>query len=205
MKPDGVSMETTEPGEGEAAASATAESFALQGNISEPAPSQADDVANDAALAAVPKAIGKPVAPESKVKPKAGGLRTKPSASAGASSSHPGSASHRMANYVKSSFSVSTAVGKKTAATTTAKTSSLAGALPKRPMGASAAPATVTNGTKSSLNGTSKKKPTAETVNGAKPKATGESEDVVVECSSCQGDIVFGTLNFNTVLLNMPL
>ncbi|XP_030582504.1 nucleolar protein dao-5 isoform X2 [Archocentrus centrarchus] len=194
MKPDG-GMETTEPSEGEAAA-ATAESSSLQGNITEPAPSQAEDVANDAASAANSKAIGKPVAAESKVKPKAGGPRMKPSASAGASSSRPGSASHRVANDVKSSSSLSAALGKKTAATTTAKTS-LAGAVPKRPMGPSAvstiaknqtrvpdkksagptrttsvAAGTVTNGTKSSLNGTPKKKPTTETVNGAKPKTT---------------------------------
>ncbi|CAI5679893.1 unnamed protein product [Oreochromis niloticus] len=195
MKPDGVSMETTEPSEGEA--TTVTEPSSLQENITEQAPSQADDVANDTALAAAPKANGKPVAAQAKVKPKAGGPQTKLSASAGASSSRPGTASNRTANDVRSSSGVSAATGKKTAATYAAKTSSLAGAVPKRPLGTSAvsttaknqtrvpdkrsagparttsvAAATVTNGTKPSVNGTPKKKPATETVNGAKPKTT---------------------------------
>ncbi|KAG8014477.1 hypothetical protein GBF38_002953 [Nibea albiflora] len=147
------------------------------------------------------KANGKPVAADPKIKPKAGGTKTQPTAkSAGASgvNSRPGTASHRTVNDVKSSNSVS-AVKKTTTSAAKASATALAGAVPKRPMGVatvsstvknqsrvpdkkpvgparttSAAAATVTNGTKpTTVNGTAKKKPVAETVNVARPKTTG--------------------------------
>lgn len=198
MKPDGVTMETTEPTE----AAAVAEPSSSQENLSEQAPSQPKEAANDAAPGAAPKANGKPVAAEPKVKPKPGATRTHPTArSAGVSgsNSHPGTASHRTVNDVKSSNNVSAAAVKKTATTTTTAKTSGAGAVPKRPVrvaavsstvknqtrvpdkkpvgmarATSVAAATVTNGTKpTTVNGTLKKRPVAETV---RPKTTGKSE-----------------------------
>ncbi|XP_070712329.1 nascent polypeptide-associated complex subunit alpha, muscle-specific form [Pempheris klunzingeri] len=194
MKPDGVTMETTDPTE----AAAVAEPSSSQENLSEQAPSQPEEAANDAAPTAPPKANGKPVAADPKVKPKAA-TRTQPTAKpAGASgykstgssgsNSRPGTASHRTLNDVKSNQV------KKTATAATAKAST-AGAVPKRPARVAAvssmvknqtrvpdkkpvgparttpvAAATVTNGTKpTTANGTLKKRPVAETV---KPKTT---------------------------------
>lgn len=196
MKPDGVTMETTEPTE----AAAVAEPSSSQENISEQAPSQPEEDANDAAPGAAPKANGKPVAAEPKVKPKAIATQTQATAKstgAAGSNSRPGTASHRAMNDVKASNSVS-AIKKTT--TTTAKAA--AGAVPKRPVGVAAvsstvknqsrvldkkpvgparttsvAAATATNGTKpTTVNGTAKKRPGAETVNVARPKTTGKSE-----------------------------
>ncbi|KAI3353057.1 hypothetical protein L3Q82_019617 [Scortum barcoo] len=188
MKPDGVTMETTEPTE----AAAVAEPSSLQENISEQALSQPDEAENDTAPGAAPKTNGKPVAAEPKVKPKAVAAPTQPTAkSAGASNSRPGTASHRTMNDIKSSNSSST-VRK----TTAKASSSAAGAVPKRPVGVaavsstfknqtrvpdkkpvgparttSAAAATATNGTKpTTANGTAKKRPGAETVNVGRPK-----------------------------------
>ncbi|XP_070781499.1 calphotin [Enoplosus armatus] len=186
MKPDGVTMETTEPTE----AAAVAEPSSSQDNISEQAPSQPEEAANDAASEAALKANGKPVAADPKVKPKAVATKTQPAAKfagASGSNSRPGTASHRTVNDVKSSNNVSV---KKTAATTTAKASA-AGAVPKRPMGVAAVSSTVknqnrvpdkkpigaartttsvTNGTKpTTVNGIAKKRPVAETV---RPKTT---------------------------------
>ncbi|KAE8300679.1 hypothetical protein D5F01_LYC00826 [Larimichthys crocea] len=195
MKPDGVTMETTEPTE----AAAIAEPSSSQENILEQAPTQPEEAANDAAPTATPKVNGKPVAADPKTKPKAGGTKTQPTAkSAGASgvNSRPGTASHRTVNDVKSSNNVSS-VKKTTTAAAKASATTVAGAVPKRPMGVAtvsstvknqsrvpdkkpvgparttSAAATVTNGTKpTSVNGTAKKKPVAETVNVARPKTT---------------------------------
>lgn len=192
MKPDGVNMETTEPTEAVAAPPSTQE------NIAEQAASQQEDTAKDATSAINPKENGKPVAADPKVEPKS--ISNKPTAkSAGAfgTNSRPGTASHRTVNDVKASNNVSAATVKKTA--TNAK--SAAGAMPKRPMGTAAAASssvksqtrvpdkkpvgqarttsvtsTVTNGTKpTTMNGTAKKRPGAETVSTARPKTTGES------------------------------
>lgn len=201
MKPDGVTMETTEPTEG---AAGVAEPSSLQENIPEQAPLQPEETANNAAPGTAPKASVKSVA--AKVKPKAVATKTQPTAnSAGASgpNSRPGTAAHRTVNDVRSSNSVSAAAVKKTATTTTAAAKSVAaGAVPKRPVGVAAvsstvknqtrvpdrkpvgparttsvAAATVTNGTKpTTVNGTAKKRPVAETVNVARPKTTGKSE-----------------------------
>ncbi|XP_034750267.1 mucin-5AC [Etheostoma cragini] len=196
MKPDGDTMETTEPTE----SAAVAEPSSLQDNITEQAPSQPEEAANDAA----PGANGKQVGADPKVKPKAfatkiqstaksaGAVATKihPTAkSAGASGSRQGTASQRTGNEVKSSTNVSTAAVKKAVA-------SAAGAVPKRLVGvaavssaarnqsrmpdkkpvgtartASVAAATATNGTRpTTVNGIPKKRPVAETVNAARPK-----------------------------------
>lgn len=193
MKPDGVTMETTESTE----AAGVAEQPSSQDNITEQVPSQPEEAANDAPEA-VPKANGKPVEMDSKVKPKAVATKTQAtfkSTGSSGSNSRPGTASHRMGNDVKSSNNVSAVAVKKT---TTTKPSA-AGAVPKRPLGVAAvsttvknqtrvpdkkpvgptrttsvAAATVTNGTKpTTVNGTPKKRPAAETVNVARPK-TGE-------------------------------
>uniref|UniRef100_A0A8D0AS80 Flocculation protein FLO11-like n=1 Tax=Sander lucioperca TaxID=283035 RepID=A0A8D0AS80_SANLU len=202
MKPDGDTMETTEPTD----SAAVAEPSSSQDNITEQAPSQPEEAANDAAPGAAPMANGKPVEAAPKVKPNAvatkiqstaksaGAVATKiqPTAkSAGASGSRPGAASHRTANYVKSSKNVSAATVKKTA-----PTASAVGAVPKRLVGvaavssaarnqsrvpdkkpvgpartASVAAATATNGTRpTTVNGIPKKRPVAETVNVARPK-----------------------------------
>lgn len=201
MKPDGVTMETTEPTE-----TATTELSSLQENISEQAPSQPEEAASDAAQGPAPKAKGKPVAADPKIKPKAVATKTQPTAkSAGASgsSSLPGAMAHRTLNNVKSSNNVSAAAVKKMATTTTTAKSTVPGAVPKRPLGGaavsstvknqvrvpdkkSAGPArttsvaaatTVTNGNKpTTANGTAKKRPGTETVNVARPKTTGKSE-----------------------------
>nr|XP_046266097.1 mucin-17 [Scatophagus argus] len=195
MKPDGVTMETTEPSE----AAEVAEPTSSQENISEQAPSQPEKAANDAASAATPKTNGKPVAADPKIKPKAVANKTQTTAkSAGASGSNArsGIGHHRTGNDVKSSNNVSAAAVKKTM-TTTAKSAAV-GAVPKRPMGVAAvssmlknqtrvpdkkpvgqarttsvAAVTVTNGTKpTTMNGTAKKRPGTETVNVARPKST---------------------------------
>ncbi|XP_033985805.1 mucin-17-like [Trematomus bernacchii] len=199
MKPDGDTMETTEPTED----AAVAEPSSLQDNTTEEAPSQPEEAAApsqpeeaaiDVAPETIPKGNGKPVAADSKVKPKSVSTKTQPAAkSAGPSGSRPGTSSHRTVNDVKSSANVSAAAAKKTATTT--KAASAAGGVPKRPVGAaassmvktlskapdkkpvgparttSAAASTATNGTKpTTVNGIPKKKPVAETV--ARPKTT---------------------------------
>ncbi|XP_059196156.1 mucin-12 [Centropristis striata] len=190
MKPDGDTMETTEPTE------AAAEPSSSQDNTTEQAPSQSQEAANDAAPVAAPKANGKPAAGDLKVKPKAVAAKTQSSAKlTGASGSRPGTASYRTTNDVRSSNNASAAAIKKTS--TTAKASA-AGAVPKRPVGVAAvsstvkkqsrvpdkkpvgparttsvAAATATNGTKpTTVNGIPKKRPVAETVNVARPKTT---------------------------------
>lgn len=196
MKPDGVTMESTEPTE-----TATAEPSLLQENISEQAPSQPEEAANDAAPGPAPKAKGKPMAADPKIKPKAVATKTQPTAkSAGAfgSNSRPGATAHRTLNDVKSSNNASAAAVKKMSTTTTTAKSTAPGAVPKRPMGvaavsstvknpvrvpdkksagpartASVAAATVPNGNKpTTANGTAKKRPGTETVNVARPKTT---------------------------------
>ncbi|TKS68868.1 Reticulocyte-binding protein 2 -like protein a [Collichthys lucidus] len=210
MKPDGVTMETTEPTE----AAAVAEPSSSQENILEQAPTQPEEAANDAAPTAKPKVNGKPAAADPKTKPKAGGTKTQPAAKSAGSSgvnSRPGTASHRTANDVKSSNNVSSV--KKTTAAAKASATTVAGAVPKRPMGVAtvsstvknqsrvpdkkpvgparttSAAATVTNGTKpTSVNGTAKKKPVAETVNVARPKTTGSyyQQTNVIHCPKTQ-------------------
>ncbi|XP_072239585.1 uncharacterized protein prr36a [Leuresthes tenuis] len=191
MKPDGVTMETTEPSHSDAAA----ESSSLPENVTEEAQSQLELASNNAAPVAAPKANGKPQAAEPKVKPKGVGNKTQCTASAGVSgsSSRPGTASHR--TVTDSKCSVTGPAGKKAATMTTSKA---AGAVPKRPVGVAATSstaknqirvsdkkpvgparttsgpaATVTNGTKSTtVNDASKKRPATGTVNGARPKTT---------------------------------
>ncbi|KAF3687495.1 hypothetical protein EXN66_Car003167 [Channa argus] len=185
MKPDGVTMETTEPTE----AAGEAEHSSLQDNITEQAPSQPEEAANVAATEVVPNANDKPVAADTHIKPKPVANKTRPTARyTGASGSN--SRPHRALNDVKSSVS---AVAVKKTATTAAKAS---GAVPKRPMGVTAvsttvksntrvpdrkpvgptktttvAAATVTNGTKpTTVNGTPKRRLVAETVNAPRPK-----------------------------------
>ncbi|TNN83714.1 hypothetical protein EYF80_006232 [Liparis tanakae] len=195
MKPDGDTMETNEPTE----AAAVAEPSPSQDNVAEQAPSPPEEAADAAAPGAAPKANGKPVASDPKVKPRALATKTHPAAtSAGAAGSRPGTASHRTANGVKPSNQ--TAAVKKMA--TTAKASA-AGAVSKRPAGgaavsstvknpsrvpdkkpvgptrtASVAAVTATNSSKpTTVNGVPKKRPVAETVNVARPKTTGEEPD----------------------------
>lgn len=195
MKPDGVTMETTQSTE------AVGEPSSTQENISEQTPSQPEEAKkNDAASGNAPKTNGKPVAADPKVKPKAIAKKTQPtakSAAASGSNARPGTASPRTGNDVKASNSVSAV--KKSA---TAAKSAAMGAVPKRPMGVAAvssmvknqtrvpdkkpvgqakttsvAAATVTNGTKqTTVNGTAKKRPGAETVSVARPKTTRKSE-----------------------------
>ncbi|XP_017283239.1 nascent polypeptide-associated complex subunit alpha, muscle-specific form [Kryptolebias marmoratus] len=188
MKPDGVTMETTEPTE----ATALAEPSSLQENVTEDAPFQ-PKVETEAA----PKAKDEPPAAEPKAKSKAGGSKTQSVASAGASgsSSRVGTASHRTVNNVKSSAAAPG--GRKTTAAAAAPKASAAGAVPKRPASAAAVSSTarnqtrapdkrpvgpartttlprttVTNGTRAkTTNGTSKR-PAAEAPIGARPKTT---------------------------------
>lgn len=196
MKPDGVTMETTEPSE------VAAEPSSTQENVSEQGPSQPEEAANNAASETNPKAGGKTVAADPKIKPKA--VANKPqskSAAASGTNVRLGAASHRTVNDVKASNSASAASAKKT---TTAAAKPAAGApVPKRPTAAvagassavknqtrvpdkrpvgqarttSVAATTVTNGTKpTTANGTAKRRPGAEAAGVAKTKTTGESE-----------------------------
>lgn len=204
MKPDGDTMETTEPTE----AAAVAEPSSSQDNTTEQAPTQPEEAANDAVPGAAPKASGKPVAADPKVKPKAVASKILSTAtSAGACGSRPGTSSHRTVNDGRSSNNVPAAGVRKTAAT--AAKASAAGAVPKRPMGAaaaasstvknqtrvpdkkpvgaarttSAAAATAANGTKpTTVNGIPKKRPVAETVNVARPKTTGNDTEMNKTC-----------------------
>lgn len=194
MKPDGVTMETTQSTE-----AVGGEPSSTQENISEQTPSQPEEAKkNDAAPGNAPKTNGKPVAADPKVKPKAFAKKPQPTAKSAAacgSNVRPGTASTRTGNDVKASNSVSAAAVKKSS--TTAKSAAL-GAVPKRPMAVAAvssmvknqtrvpdkkpvgqakttsvAAATVTNGTKqTTVNGTAKKRPGAETVSVARPKTT---------------------------------
>lgn len=208
MKPDGVTMETTEPTE----TAAVTEPSSLQENVTEQAPSQQEEGAKDTTQRAAPKANGKSGTTEPKVKPKAVGTKTQSTTKSAVSGSisRPATALHRTVNDVKSSNNVSAAAGKKLM-TTTAKASS-SGAVPKRPIGVAAVStaaksqtrvpdkksvgpsrttsvaAAATNGTKlTAVNGTTKKRQTTEAVNVARPKTTGESKGVFVkrnaECS----------------------
>nr|XP_019939405.1 PREDICTED: flocculation protein FLO11-like [Paralichthys olivaceus] len=196
MKPDGVTMESTEPTE---AAAIPEPSLSLD-NVTEQASSQPEEAASDAAAGPAPKTSGKPVAADLKVKPTGVASKTQPkakSAVVSGSNSRPGAASHRTRNDVKSSNSVSAAATKRTA-TASATKASAAGAVPIRPLGGAAPSSTVknqtrvadkkpagptrttyvtaataTNGTKpTTVNGPPKKKPVAETVNLARPKTT---------------------------------
>lgn len=197
MKPDGVTMETTEPSE------VAAEPSSTQENVSEQGPSHPEEAANNAASGTNPKAGGKTVAADPKIKPKA--VANKPqskSAAASGTNVRPGAASHRTVNDVKASNNASAASAKKT--TTAAAAKPAAGApVPKRPTAAvagassavknqtrvpdkkpvgqarttSVAATTVTNGTKpTTANGTAKRRPGAEAAGVAKTKTTGESE-----------------------------
>ncbi|XP_058496465.1 mucin-12 [Solea solea] len=200
MKPDGVTMETTEPTE----AAAIAEPSLLQDNITEQASSQPEEAANEAAPTVAPKAGDKQGATNPKTKQKSAETKIQPKAKnawVSGSNSRPGTASHSTGNNVKSSNSVSSAAAKKTvtkaaAAAAAAAAASAAGAVPKKHLGTSAvstknqtrvpdkkligptrttsvAAATATNSTKPvTVNGTPKKKPMAETVNVARPKTT---------------------------------
>ncbi|KAM7394047.1 hypothetical protein PAMP_020872 [Pampus punctatissimus] len=200
MKPDGVTMETTEPTE----TAAEAEPSMSQDNITEQAPSQPEQSANDTAPGTGPKVNGKPEAAEPKVKPQAVASKIQAApktAGAWGSNPRPGAASHRTMNTGQSSKSNSakTTSARKTAATTTAKSSSstTTGAVPKRPVGVAAvsstvknqtrvpdkkpvgtarttsvAAATATNGTKpTTMNGVPKRRTAAETVNASRPKS----------------------------------
>ncbi|XP_047434134.1 WASH complex subunit 2 [Mugil cephalus] len=207
MKPDGVTMDTTEPTE----TAAVAEPSSLQDNITEQAPSQQEEGAKDAAQRAAPKANGKSGTTELKVKPKATVTKTQSttkSAGVSGSFSRPTTASHRTVNDVKSSNNISAAAGKKLA-TTTAK-ASLTGAVPKRPIGVagvstvsksqtrvpdkksvgpprttSVGAPSATNGTKlTPVNGTTKKRPATETVNVARSKTTATTSRTVASSSS---------------------
>lgn len=197
MKLDGVTMDTMEPTE----AAAIAEPSESQDNVTGQAPSQTEEVVNEAASAAAQTANDKQVMADPKVKPNSVANKTQPkakTAGAAGSNSRPGTAPHNAGNDVKSSKSVSSAVAKKTTATMASKASA-AGALPKRPLVASAASsiaknqtrvpdkkpvgptrttsaaaATVTNGSKSTTSNCTPKKKT-ETVNATKPKTTGRS------------------------------
>lgn len=196
MKPDGEIMETKETVE----AAALAEPPSSQENIREQDPSQTEQATNDAAPRDAPNASGKPVAADSKMKPKVVANKIQPTAkSAGVSGSRsrPGTASHSTGNNVKSSNNVSAAAINKT--TTAATKSTLGpGAVPKRPIGLAAvastvknqtrttdrkpvgqarttsvAPSTVTNGAKPTLvNSAAKRRPGADSV-AARPKTTG--------------------------------
>ncbi|CAB1423657.1 unnamed protein product [Pleuronectes platessa] len=192
MKPDGVTMESTEPTE----AAAIPEPSPSLDNVTEQASSQPEEAASDAAAEPAPKTSGKPLAAEIKVKPIGIASKTQPktkSAGVAGSNSRPGAASHRTTNDVKSTTSVSAAVTKRTASATKA---SAAGAVPIRPLGGAApsstvknqtrladkkparptwsnSAATATNGTKpTTVNVPPKKKPAAETANLARPKTT---------------------------------
>ncbi|KAK5865902.1 hypothetical protein PBY51_020134 [Eleginops maclovinus] len=191
MKPDGDTMETTEPTE----AAAVAEPSSSQDDTTEEAPSQPEEDA-DVAPGTIPKGNGKPVAADPKVKPKGAATKTQPAAkSAGPSGSRLGTSSLRTLNDVKS-----TAALKKTATTTKV---SAAGGVPKRPVGAAASstvktlsrasdkkpvgPARTTsiatNGTKpTTANGIPKKRPVAETV--ARPKTTAPAGRAAVSTAS---------------------
>lgn len=179
MKSDGDAMEPTEPTEAVPAPSSTQE-----------APSQPEP-ADDAAPGTNLKTNGKPLAVDPKVKPKVD-LKKPVAKSTGASANHsrPGAASQRSVNDVKSLNNVS---AKKPA--TAAKSSSAAGAVPKRPMGvatvstavksqtkvpekkpvgqsrtASLPAAPLTNGTKLAVvNGSAKTRPGSETVRAKTP------------------------------------
>lgn len=183
MKPDGVTMETTEPTED----AAMAESSSLQDNVTEEAPFQPT-------VEAAPKAKDKPLAAEPKVKSKVGGSKTR--STAPGSSSRVETGSHHTVNDVKSSAAAPG--GRKV--TTTASKGPAAGAVPKRPASAAAVSSTarnqtkgldkrpvgpakttsltsttVTNGTRpKTMNGPSKR-PAAEAANGTRPKTTSES------------------------------
>ncbi|XP_044047453.1 platelet binding protein GspB isoform X2 [Siniperca chuatsi] len=151
MKPDGVTMETTEPTE----AAAVAEPSSSQDNISEQAPSQPEEAANDAAPGAAPKTNDKPVAADPKGKPKAAVKKTTTTA---AKVSTAGAVPKRPMGVA----AVSSMVKNQTRVPD------------KKPVGlarnTSVAAATVTNGTKpTTVNGIAKKRPVAETV---RPKTT---------------------------------
>ncbi|XP_041640656.1 uncharacterized protein si:ch211-214c7.4 [Cheilinus undulatus] len=191
MKPDGVNMETTEPTE----AAAVAEHSPLQENIPEQAPSQPEEVANDAAPEPASKANGKLVTADPKAKPKAVATKMHSTAKS-AGTSRPMTSSDRTVNNVRSSNNASTAAKKATTTTTTK--ASAAGAVSKRPVGGAAASsavknqtkvpdrkpvgaarttstaaASVTNGTRpTTANSTPKRRPVAETV---RPKTTATS------------------------------
>ncbi|XP_068448481.1 pneumococcal serine-rich repeat protein [Clinocottus analis] len=183
MKPDGDTMETNEPTE----AAAVAEPSSSQDNVTEQAPSQPEEAANDAAPGAASKANGKPVAAEPKVKPKALSTKTQPAAkSAAAPGSRPGTAPLRTANVGKSfnqtagaNASAKGAVAKRpvggAAVSSTVKSQSR---VPdKKPVGptrtTSVAAATATSSSKpTAVNGIPKKRPVAETCNVARPKTT---------------------------------
>lgn len=181
MKPDGGTMETTEPTE----AAALVESTSLQENVTEEAPRQ-PKVETETA----PNAKDDPPAAEPKVTSKTD--QSKIQCTASASRVHVETASHRTVN---DKFSAAAAGGRKA----TASKASAAGAVPKRPASAAAvsstarnqtkmldkrptgpakttstASVTVTNGTRpKTVNGPSKR-PAAEAVNGARPKTTSE-------------------------------
>ncbi|XP_069553291.1 streptococcal hemagglutinin [Brachyistius frenatus] len=201
MKPDGVNMETPEPTETavEAEHSSSQDNVTEQAP-SQPANEAANDAApatapkaNGKPAAAEPKVKSKAVGSKTQATAKSAGVS--------GSSSRPGTALQRQVNDVKSSNNVSAAAGKKmtTAKAAAASSSSSVGAVPKRPGGVAAgssipknqsrvadkkpvgparttsvAAATVTNGTKpTTANGTPKRRPATETVNGARPKTTG--------------------------------
>lgn len=177
MKSDGDAMETTE---------AVPEPSSTQEATLAQAPSQPEP-ADDAAPGAHLKANGKPLAVDPKTKPK-GDLKKPVAKSAGASANN----SRRGVNDVKS---LNNGSAKKIS--TAAKSSSAAGAVPKRPMGvatvstavnsqrkvsekkpvgqsrAAALPAApITNGTKlAAVNGSAKTRPASETV---RAKTTGK-------------------------------
>lgn len=186
MKPDGGTMETTEPTE----AAALVESTSLQENVTEEAPCQ-PKVDTETA----PKAKDEPPAAEPKVKSRMDKSKIQSTASAGAPGSrlHVEPASHRTVN--DKSSAAAAGGGRKAIASK----ASAAGAVLKRPASAAAgsstarnqtkvldkrppgpakttstASTTVTNGTRpKTMNGPSKR-PAVEAANGARPKTTSE-------------------------------
>lgn len=197
MKPDGVTMETTEPTED----ALGAESSSLQENVSEEAPFQ-PTVETEAA----PKAHDKPPAAGPKATSKAGGISVRSTASGHGSRVE--TASHRLVNDVKSSAAA--APGGRKVTTTAASKVLVAGAVPKqvasaaavsstarnqtkgldwRPVGpaktTSVTSSTVTNGARpKTMNGPSKR-PAAEAASGARPKTTSESVLSKIDDKTC--------------------
>ncbi|XP_015257669.1 PREDICTED: nascent polypeptide-associated complex subunit alpha, muscle-specific form-like isoform X2 [Cyprinodon variegatus] len=165
MKPDGATMETSEPDQAAAAHRPPQEAATEEGQP---------------AAAAAQKANGKPVAVDPKARLKAGGSKVQPSSTGVAGSgSRPGTASHRAEKDAKPS------AGRKAAGSASA-----AGAAPNRAAGAknqsrvldrrpvgpvktsSLPDAAASNGTKPrGPNGAAKRAP-AQAANGAKPKTT---------------------------------
>lgn len=140
MKPDGVTMDTTDATEPNETAGA-AEPSVSQDNITEQTSLQTETASNDAASKVAKKANGKSEAAEPKVKQAVAPKMQAPTKSlAYESKSKSGAASHRLVNDVHSNNKMTTA--KKTAALPSAKPA-LAGAVPKKTVAMAAVSPTV--------------------------------------------------------------